>query len=133
MWPNDRGVASIEHAPAVEVDALGREVGVDVGAERGVGSTEMVAGVEARQRAQRARERGDVVEVDQPGGVPVREPVLHPLGATVRDARAVEARPSPLHPQRGGGADTREAAVFVEAPPVVRAGEREPVVAQARQ
>ena len=53
------------------------------------GIAQVIAGVEAQPRPEQPWEPGQVVEVDQPQVVVVRETVRDPLGATVPDARAV--------------------------------------------
>ena len=102
---------------------------------------EMVARLEPCERGQPAWQPGQRVEVDQPQVDAVGEGAPYPLASGVRHDGVVECGR-----ERGGGhaglpacaesrrgTDAGQAAVLVEAPAVVGAGERDPVRAQVGQ
>ncbi|GAA3007005.1 hypothetical protein GCM10020229_18460 [Kitasatospora albolonga] len=94
------GLGEHQHLAAVEQDALAGQVGVQVlsqGQPRGPG---VVGGPECGERAQRPRDGGKPVEVDQPEVGPVGEGVPERCGADVGDPALVERgapRPGQFH------------------------------------
>ncbi len=86
------GAREHQDPAAAEVDALQRQPAVEVLADAAVRVAEVVAGVEADQRAQRPGQPGQVVEVDQPGVGPVPEAAARLDLAGVGDDDVVEAQ-----------------------------------------
>ena len=131
--PERSGTGEQRDPTTIEVDAVPRQVVVDVLAQRRVLVTQVIRGPETRQPPQTARELRDLVDVDQPHRVAVPERVVHPFGAPVRDLDPVHrGSGSPAHPEGLRRPHARRAPVLVEAPALPRARERDRAVVETQ-
>lgn len=88
--PEDPGMGQHQD-PAVGVShAVGRQIGIEAGTDGGGPAAEVVAGVEAGEGPERAGQRGQGVEVDEPEvGAPAQR-VVHRLHTRVGDLAGVQ-------------------------------------------
>ena len=118
-----------QHAAAGEVDAARGQEGVDVRADRGVGRAEVVAGLEPAERGRgRAARRGRPARRATGARTACGTAGAGCAGSSRRTAPGSrQARAVPRQAEVLGGGGTGARAVLVEAPPVVGAGEGDPL------